>query len=84
MDIIHVFAHNVRTYRKALGLSQEAFAHNCGLHRTYISSVEREQRSVSLKNIGKIADALGIEPYLLFIDTDAHAGETTTSAQETI
>lgn len=82
MDIIHVFAHNVRTYRKALGLSQEAFAHNCGLHRTYISSVEREQRSVSLKNIGKIADALGIEPYLLFVDAAAHESKTPKKAPE--
>ena len=65
MDIIKVFGINVRSYRKAKGLSQEAFADKCGLHRTYISSIERFQRNVSLENTQKIADALGIEAYKL-------------------
>ena len=39
MDIIKVFADNVRYYRTQSGLSQEAFAEKCGLHRTYILSV---------------------------------------------
>lgn len=70
MNVIHVFAVNVRMYRKRLGLSQEAFAEKCGLHRTYISSLEREKRSISLKNIQLIANALDIEPYRLFIEHD--------------
>lgn len=73
MNVIHVFASNVRMYRKRLGLSQEAFAEKCGLHRTYISSLEREKRSISLKNIQLIAEALGIEPYRLFIEHDSPA-----------
>lgn len=68
MDILKVFAQNVRHYREQLGMSQEDFAEKCGLHRTYISAVERQKRSISLKNIQLIADALGIETYLLFID----------------
>lgn len=68
MDIIKVFAHNVREYRILKGLSQEAFAEKAGLHRTYISAVEREKRSISLDNIQKIAEALEIETYLLFIE----------------
>lgn len=68
MDIIRVFAHNVRKYRTLVGLSQEAFAEKAGLHRTYISAVEREKRSIALENIQRIADALEIETYLLFID----------------
>lgn len=68
MDILHVFARNVRHYREQLGLSQEAFADKCGLHRTYISAVERERRSISLGNIQKIADALDVDTYLLFMD----------------
>jgi len=68
MDIIKVFAHNVRKYRTLIGLSQEAFAEKSGLHRTYISAVEREKRSIALENIQRIADALEIETYLLFID----------------
>lgn len=70
MDIINVFANNVKKYRTERGLSQEAFAEKAGLHRTYISAVEREKRSIALENIQKIADALEIETYLLFIDIE--------------
>lgn len=69
MDIIKVFGKNVRRYRKKAGLSQEGFAERCGLHRTYISDIERFQRSISLENIQRIADALNIETYKLFIET---------------
>ena len=68
MDIVKVFASNLKKYRTQKGLSQEAFAEISGLHRTYISAIEREKRSIALKNIQKIADALEIETYLLFID----------------
>ena len=68
MDIIHVFGSNVRKYRTQKHLSQERFAELCGLHRTYISAIECGKRSISLDNIQKIAEALEIETYLLFID----------------
>ena len=68
MDIVKVFGKNVRKYRTKLGISQEKFAELAGLHRTYISGIERFQRSISLENIQKIADALQIETYQLFID----------------
>ena len=70
MDIIKVFGKNVRKYRSELGISQERFAELAGLHRTYISDIERFQRSISLENIQKIADALQIETYKLFIDEE--------------
>ena len=70
MDILKVFGDNVRKYREQLGISQEAFAEKCGLHRTYISAVERQRRSISLSNIQKISDALEVETYLLFIDNE--------------
>lgn len=68
MDILKVFSGNLKKYRVSLGLSQETFAERAGLHRTYISSVECGKRSISLDNIQKIADALGIDTYLLFIE----------------
>lgn len=67
MDIVKVFGTNVKYYRQALGISQEAFAEKCGLHRTYISAIECYRRSISLENIQRIADALEIETYKLFI-----------------
>ena len=67
MDAIQVFSHNLRKYRKILGVSQEKFADMAGLHRTYISAIECGKRSIVLDNILKIADALGVETYLLFM-----------------
>lgn len=71
MDIIKVFADNEKKYRKQKGYSQEYFAELCGMHRTYISALECYRRSISLENIQRIADALEIEPYKLFIETDS-------------
>ena len=71
MDIVKVFASNLRKYRMEKGFSQESFAEKCGLHRTYISSVERCQRNISLENVQRIADALEIEAYKLFLDEES-------------
>lgn len=68
MDIIKVFGSNVRKYRTAKGISQEKFAELCGLHRTYISDIECFRRSISLENIQKIAEALEINTYKLFVE----------------
>ena len=68
MDIVRVFGNNLKRYRTALGLSQEAFAEKCGLHRTYISAIECYRRSIALENVQRIADALEIEPYKLFLE----------------
>lgn len=68
MDIVKVFGTNVKKYRKALNMSQEELAGKSNLHRTYISAIECFRRSIALENIQRIADALEIEPYKLFID----------------
>ena len=46
--------------RQQRGWSQEEFAHRAGLHRTYISSLERGQRNISLLNVQAIAEAFDI------------------------
>lgn len=66
MDILKVFGTNLRKYREERNISQEKIAEMAGLHRTYISYIERFQRSISLGNVQKIADALEIETFLLF------------------
>ena len=58
MDICKKFGDRVRELRIAQGLSQEVLAQKAGLHRTYIGSIERGERNISLNNIKKISVAL--------------------------
>lgn len=66
MSLINIFATNVKTYRIERNISQEKLAELAGLHRTYISAIERERRNISIDNIEKIAQALNVDAYLLF------------------
>lgn len=49
--IIEILAQNLRYFRHRLGISQEELADICHLHRTYIGSVERCERNVTLKTL---------------------------------
>ncbi|MCL2614686.1 MAG: helix-turn-helix domain-containing protein [Nocardioidaceae bacterium] len=62
LDRRKAFGAQVRALRKPRGLSQEQLAHLAGLDRTYVGSVERGERNISLDNIWSIAIALGVEP----------------------
>lgn len=57
-----LFGQKVRELRLALGISQEALADQAGVHRTFMGSVERGERNISLENIVKIAKALNCRP----------------------
>lgn len=65
MSITHTFGQRIRHFRKLKGISQEELADSCDLHRTYIGSVERGERNITLLNAEKIAKALG-EPLVSF------------------
>jgi transcriptional regulator with XRE-family HTH domain len=65
-DIAKAFGQRVRQLRHTQGLSQEELAHHVGLHRTYMGGIERGERNPSLKNIAKIARALGVSLSELF------------------
>lgn len=60
-------AYNIRCFRFEKKVSQEELAFRCELDRTYISAVERCIWNVSLGNIEKIAEALGVEPWRLLV-----------------
>lgn len=60
MDPRAVVGEAVRERRRALGMSQERLSEESGLHQTYLSSLERGQRNISLLNLVKVARALQI------------------------
>jgi transcriptional regulator with XRE-family HTH domain len=53
-------AANIRAFREKEGLSQEQFADVCGLHRTYVGSVERGERNVTLSTLEVFAAVMGV------------------------
>ena len=62
MDIRRQVGRNVRKYREEKGWSQEELAFECGLHRTYISGIERGVRNPTVKTLEKIAQTLKVAP----------------------
>ncbi|MCI5158189.1 MAG: XRE family transcriptional regulator [Candidatus Electrothrix sp. AUS1_2] len=61
-SVKQIIGSNIRTYRKEKGFSQEELAEKAALHRTYIGSVERGERNISVENIVSIARALNKLP----------------------
>lgn len=57
-----ILSKNMKKYRGIIDISQEELAYRCGLHRTYISDIERCTRNISIDNIEKIALALAVSP----------------------
>jgi len=60
------FGRQVATLRRGTGMSQQDLGVKAGLHRTYIGGVERGERNISLLNIHRLAEALGISIIALF------------------
>lgn len=60
------FGERIKYFRNSLGISQEKFALSIDMDRTYYASVESGKRNISIKNIAKIADGLGISLEELF------------------
>ncbi len=65
-DIRERFGFAVKDRREALGLTQEEFAERAGIHRTYLSDIERGTRNVSLINIERVAQGLSMKISELF------------------
>jgi transcriptional regulator with XRE-family HTH domain len=65
MDVVQLLGQNVRRYRKLKGLTQEQLAHRAEMERSYVSDLERGERNPSVRALGRLAEALEIEPKLL-------------------
>ena len=66
-DLQRTVGRNLRAYREARGLSQEAFAEVLDVHRTYMGGIERGERNLTLKTVEKIAARLDLEPLALLM-----------------
>ncbi|MCP4168608.1 MAG: helix-turn-helix transcriptional regulator [Chloroflexi bacterium] len=65
-----IFANNLRAFRSKEGLSQEELADMSGLHRTYVGSVERGERNISIDNMERLAAALNLKLSELLDDNE--------------
>ena len=67
-----MLARNVINLRHALGLTQADLAAEAGLHRSYVGQIEQGRRNVSIDNIDRLAQALGVVARDLFATADLH------------
>ena len=61
-DLQRTFGANLRAYRSARGLSQEAFADMAGVHRTYMGGIERGERNLTLRSVETLCERIGANP----------------------
>ena len=73
--------HRVRDLRTKKGYSQEAFADHCGVHRTFMGTIERGETNLSFKNLAKLSAALGITLSQLLSGVERKANELTNASQ---
>lgn len=76
MDVRRRLGLNLKKLREEQGYSQEGFADHCGLHRTYISGIERGVRNPTVVIVDKIAKALKVPPGNLLDEPKATARKT--------
>jgi transcriptional regulator with XRE-family HTH domain len=62
MDLIQLFGRNIRAFREQRGLTQEQLALEAGMKRSYVSELERGLRNPTVRALGRLASALGIDP----------------------
>ena len=76
-EIQIIFGECVKDYRTKMGLSQEKFALKINIDRTYLASVEAGQRNISIINIKKIIDGLGVSMSEFFYSMEKNKGVVT-------
>jgi len=71
--MLQALGQRIRELRTEQGYSQEAFADKCGVHRTFMGTVERGESNLSFQNIAKVATNLGVTLAVLFSDLEGKA-----------
>lgn len=74
-ELQRVVGRNLRLYRLRHNLSQEAFAHELGVHRTYMGGVERGERNLTLQSVERLASTLDLDPIELLTELHAQGEE---------
>ncbi|HYI62838.1 MAG TPA: helix-turn-helix transcriptional regulator [Acidimicrobiales bacterium] len=67
-ELQHILGRNLRATRKRMGLSQEGLAERLDWHRTYVGSVERGERNLTLRTVERLCESLGLDPLDLLWD----------------
>lgn len=65
MDVVEILGRNVRHYRQLRGMTQEQVGLSIDMERSYVSDLERGKRNPSVRAVGRLAEALGVEPFEL-------------------
>lgn len=73
--LLKALGQRIRALRTEHGYSQEAFADKCGVHRTFMGTIERGESNLSFQNIHKVAATLGISLSDLFLNLERRAQE---------
>jgi transcriptional regulator with XRE-family HTH domain len=60
VNLREILSLNIKAFRTKEGISQDEFAARCGLHRTYIGSVERQERNVTLETLNQLSASMGL------------------------
>jgi transcriptional regulator with XRE-family HTH domain len=71
--LLRALGQRIRELRTEQGYSQEAFADKCGVHRTFMGTVERGESNLSFQNIARVATTLGVPLSTLFRDLEGKA-----------
>jgi transcriptional regulator with XRE-family HTH domain len=69
-DLQRTLGRNLRAHREAKSLSQEAFADELSVHRTYMGGIERGERNLTLKSLERIANRIDVDPLTLLQPSD--------------
>ena len=71
--LLRALGQRIRELRTERGFSQEGFADKCGVHRTFMGTIERGESNLSFQNIAKVATTLGVSLSRLFSDLETNA-----------